>query len=543
MKLTTQPSRQICFLLILVVSLGVTFRFAYLGKKVYWFDEAMTSLRISGNSYDDAPIVFNNTIRTAGDLIAYQDVDSSNKSLLEVLRVLAKRPEHAPLYYLMARFWAQLFGSTPAAMRTLPALISLLAIPGMFFLCRELFRDLPLTSWIATGLIAVSPLQLLYAQEAREYSLWFVATLFSTGAFTRAIRLRNRSSWLIYAFSFAVGLVSHVLFILVGAAHICSLFFIERFKLTPLIKKHLLSIGVGIVLVLPWSLFLATNLHRIQDRVGWSRSAIAFPELAKHWILNFGKNFWDLNFRGGENFSPLAYLNFALMLLLVFSIIALIKYADRKSRLIILSLMGCTTLPFFIPDILIGGVRSISPRYFLPAYLTIHLCLVYFLSLYAVSKEALKRKLSRLILSMLLIGGIASCFLISRADTWWHREFSYYNKEVAQIIQSSTAPLVIAADFWLNFGEVLSLSHFLSPDTHLLLLHNPHTDSDNPQDCCPQLTESLARKFEVFFVFKPSQFFREILFSQGYELEEIHPQGNLWRIRKFPSALSYSKDS
>src|SRR5207248_4961479 len=90
--------------------------------------------------------------------------------------------------------------------------------PGLYWLCRELF-GCSRTAWMAVALLAVSPFHVLYAQEAREYSLWTVAILLSSAALLRAARLQTRRTWWAYAASVALGLYSHTLFVLVAGAH------------------------------------------------------------------------------------------------------------------------------------------------------------------------------------------------------------------------------------------------------------------------------------------------------------------------------------
>ena len=40
----------------------------------------------------------------------------------------------------------------------------------MYWLCLELFES-SVTAWLAVAIIAISPFQIVYAQEARPYSL------------------------------------------------------------------------------------------------------------------------------------------------------------------------------------------------------------------------------------------------------------------------------------------------------------------------------------------------------------------------------------
>ena len=118
------------FLIIVVLVLGIFFRFANLGNKVYWIDEAYTSLRISG--YTEVEMLTQisyQQIISPSDLQKYQQINSET-NLTDTLHSLATEdPQHPPLYYILARHWAQWFGSSVTAMRSLAAVISLLVFP------------------------------------------------------------------------------------------------------------------------------------------------------------------------------------------------------------------------------------------------------------------------------------------------------------------------------------------------------------------------------------------------------------------------------
>ncbi len=64
-------------LLILVLVVGVFFRFVNLDRKVYWHDEAYTSLRISGYTSEEVNHqVFNGQLISIKDLYKYQRPNS-----------------------------------------------------------------------------------------------------------------------------------------------------------------------------------------------------------------------------------------------------------------------------------------------------------------------------------------------------------------------------------------------------------------------------------------------------------------------------------
>jgi uncharacterized membrane protein len=127
------PLGGLWFLVIIILVVGVFFRFVNLDHKVYGFDETFTLLRISG--YTESEVVSqvcNGQEIGVEDLQKYQRI-ALEKSLTDTVKSLAvEDSQHPPLYYLMVRLWVQKFGSSVAAIRSLSALMSLIAFPCLY---------------------------------------------------------------------------------------------------------------------------------------------------------------------------------------------------------------------------------------------------------------------------------------------------------------------------------------------------------------------------------------------------------------------------
>jgi len=240
-KIWAVPPSWLRFLILTLLVLGLFFRLGNLDRKVYWFDETYTSLRTSGfTEFEVIQNLSNTGIIDRETLQKYQH-PNPEKNVVDTIRSLAlEDPQHPPFYYLLARFWMQVFGNSPAAMRSLPALISLLAFPGIYWLCLELFAS-PLVGLIAVALLAVSPLHILYAQEARQYSLWTVTVLLSSIALLRAIRLKTKVSWLIYALTLTASLYTFLLSFLVASGHGIYVLVSEKFKFSKTLISYFLA--------------------------------------------------------------------------------------------------------------------------------------------------------------------------------------------------------------------------------------------------------------------------------------------------------------
>lgn len=181
------PPTWLRFLIIIILVLGLFFRFVNLDRKIYWMDETYTSLRISGYTESEvAQQLLEGQILSLQDLHQYQRINPE-KSIVDTVKGLAtEEPQLAPLYFILVRFWAQMFGDSVVAIRSFSAFLSVLAFPCIYWLCLELFES-SLVGGLACMLLAISPFQLVYAQEARQYSLWTVAILLSSASLLREI--------------------------------------------------------------------------------------------------------------------------------------------------------------------------------------------------------------------------------------------------------------------------------------------------------------------------------------------------------------------
>ena len=98
--------------IIIVILWGFFFRVTNIDKKIYWHDEVYTSLRVAGYKGDEVVTTFfNGEITTAKDLLKFQ-ILKPETPLIYTINSLIEHPEHPPLYYLLLRFWQDLFNSS-----------------------------------------------------------------------------------------------------------------------------------------------------------------------------------------------------------------------------------------------------------------------------------------------------------------------------------------------------------------------------------------------------------------------------------------------
>jgi uncharacterized membrane protein len=216
----TNPPSWLKILVIIFMGLSIFCRFTNLGQKIYSSDENWTSVAISGHTLDELKqeVSQNQGIIPISNFDKYQHINLDRGVADTVNYLITSDPQHPPLYYVMVRLWAQVFGDSSAGVRSLSAVISLLIFPTVYWLCLELF-DSAVVGWLAMALIAVSPLQLYFAQEARQYTLWMVEILGSSAALLRAMRQENKSNWALYSLSLVLGLYTHLFTGLIMISH------------------------------------------------------------------------------------------------------------------------------------------------------------------------------------------------------------------------------------------------------------------------------------------------------------------------------------
>jgi uncharacterized membrane protein len=507
--------RMLIILIIIILASGIFFRFANLDKKVYWGDETATSLRISGYTLSELQeLGFLGEEMGVKDLQKYQ-YPNQEKNLYNLIVGLAKEePQHPPLYFILARFWVKLFGHSVAVTRSISAVLSLLAFPCIYWLCRELFKT-SLPGWLAMALLAVSPIQILYAQEARSYSLWSVTVLLSSAALLKAIRLNTRISWLTYAISLTLGLYTIVLSVIVAIGQGIFVIFRENFRLTKIVRSYLWSSLVGFILFFPWILAIIFNVSEAIETTDWTRQKVSFLNLLKIWLLNISRIFFDVNYNFTKRNSLLYIIILLLFFLVIYSIYFLCRYACKQAWLFVLILIGTNFFSLVLPDLILGGIRSGVARYLFPFYLSIQIAVAYLLASKMSSMSMWQQKFWRGAAAILISLGIYSSVVISPADSWWNKYIDIYLPKVAEIVNQTERPIVIT-----GWHSLMSLSHILKPNVSI---QSPVSQQEAIAN---------AKKSYQFTVKPIANDFSDIFVYSARAIEELTKEKNNYRIDK-----------
>ena len=171
------------------------------------------------------------------------------KSSLDIFWTKVVNDIHPPLYYVILKGWISIFGYSVASCRSLSALFSILTIPFLYLIGKEI-KDEKL-GLIIIFLYSIYPFSIYYANEVRSYSL--VHLLF-TVALLYAIRCikdpNNRSNYLFLGISGALLIYVHYIGIIYLISIYSGILFFNSIK--KIYKNLLISILVVILSYIPW---------------------------------------------------------------------------------------------------------------------------------------------------------------------------------------------------------------------------------------------------------------------------------------------------
>jgi len=197
------------FSLALILIIAALLRFHKLANRDLWFDEVLSVARAYG----------------------------------EISRI----DPQPPLYFLILRFWINLAGNSEFAVRFPSVIFALASIfliykIGYFLLDRK-------TALLAAFVLALSPLHIWYAQEARAFSLFILSVLFLTYFFLVALKTDKDYRWIITCLILvAVLYVSYWALLLIPAL---SLVFILPSYRTKFVKWSI-CVAFALLLFIPW---------------------------------------------------------------------------------------------------------------------------------------------------------------------------------------------------------------------------------------------------------------------------------------------------
>lgn len=460
-------------MLLFGVAVGVFFRFYHLDQKTFWEDEIIGTVHSLG--YTEAEIVRSAPrISSAADLqIFFKPSPGKSGNISTTVTSLAlEDPQHTPLFYVGNRLWIERVGSSVTMLRFLPACYGCFAIVAMYWLGIELFR-LHGTALIASAFLAVSPIAVLYSQEAREYSLWTLAVLVSSAIFLRACRLDSRAWWLAYAVSTVMGLYVYPLTALIIFGHGLYLSTAVGIRSASVARNFVAACLLAGCLFVPWLVRMNAGnglrgLHAILTTMTSPKTIVlTFWRDIKMSFVDFGYTDSRMIARTSS------LIGIALTVLIAFAIRFNAQARHRGNASFLLFGFVVPFVPFVAYDVIFHGGFVFQARYFIPVYLAVAFALASFLEnmLDRRTSNVAARAFWGIAVVSVSIVGIISCGISSNASTWYNKDYER-TPQVAAIVNRMRQPLVIADR---GTSRVLGLGFYLDPSVAMSL--NLHCDN------------------------------------------------------------------
>ncbi len=492
---------------------GLLFRFSGLGSKVFWWDETHTGRAIAGSFWPEiVEDIFDGQVHTRDEILVHQ-FPREGRTTVTTMRVLVwEDPRQVPLYFVLARAWVKILGPSTTILRAFSAVLSIISLPLVFLLGRELFRR-SLEGWVAVGLFAVSPLHLVYAQEARQYMLWVDLVLLASWLLLLALNRTSelgRPAWLwffLYTGAIGLTLITHLLTVLVMAAHLLFIVASERFRLTIAVWLTAAAQFVVALLFSPWALsILAEAKHRAW--ISWAATDVSIAQWLRMVIGSYARPFFDIN----TGIADLKFIDQAPVVLVLVFVLAgvalLIRWAPRQSRLFLVLLGLMCSMPMIVVDLFSGGWRTVVIRYQFPVVIAMQLCVAFAIARLLTSSERRWRRAGAGMAVLLVVCGVFSCVLYRRTDVWWSKGRAGALLAATEYVERWPEPLVVSS----GMGTSLSLAHASSDRVRFLCVEDPET---------PVIQD----EFEDVFLFKVSEAMLDRLTDSGWRLEKVGVPG------------------
>ena len=260
----------------MIIVVAAALRFAQLGSKALWLDEAMTVLIALGRGASDVPVGSVQPIAAVADIFTL----SPAARVADVVRRL-KDPiiqhTHPPLFYVLAHGWFTVHSPSPASLawwsRAPAAFFGIAAVFVIFRLGRAVASDR--AGLIAAASAAVSPLMVMISQEARNYTLPLVCV---TAAFLLLVRILDRLAepepagpllWSAWAAANIAGCYAHYYVLLSIAAQVITLAAMMRSRVRSALLPLMLSTATIAAAFLPWAPTFAA--HARSPEQAWMR--------------------------------------------------------------------------------------------------------------------------------------------------------------------------------------------------------------------------------------------------------------------------------
>lgn len=328
------------------------------------------------------------------------------------LEIIARtaRDVHPPGYYLIAKIWVIVFGTSELAIRSLSVLFSIGIIYLVYKIVEKIFNDK--AAFWASMLVAFSPFMVRFAQEARMYGVVAFFTTLGTYFLVKYIKDKNNKALIFYALSITVAIYTqyYAFFIIlvqwIIVAAVTPGFFSLKWRKS--FKKHVgifdykwwLAGLAPVMLYLPWFPVAYKQVTRVSGSY-WIK-----PEwINERTIPNNLTEFLVYTHLDGSNYNTLIgmTLYWLVAILLIGSGFVLLFKKDLRKRASLFLLYG------YLPMLLVFTLSKVKTpvyqdRYF--PFSAVAILAIWGIAISVIKNNIVRMAVGGLVIMVLIIGNV-----------------------------------------------------------------------------------------------------------------------------------------
>jgi hypothetical protein len=267
---------------VLLVLTTLTLRTVIALRPGLWADEIFSLAMATGHSLEhpaaDADVSRGDFVEPreaepARAFRRYTEHEPTAPGVRRILRAVLLSDTSPPLYYLLLSQWTRWLGTSDAALRLFSVLWSVLSLPLLWLVGRELGGER--AAGAACLLFLFSPIAMYYSAEGRMYALlWFLglALAWLTLRLSQHVRPSHAALWVIAS---ATGLLTHYFFAFVWLACVAWMG-LRRPRAVPWRMAAVLAVTT-LLLIVPWYLEVPASAARWRVSGRWLQGELAWP--------------------------------------------------------------------------------------------------------------------------------------------------------------------------------------------------------------------------------------------------------------------------
>ena len=388
-----------------------------------WFDEAFTSY-----------------------IIQFNFIEIANYTSTDV---------HPPFYYWVLKAWTELFGAGEFGMRSMSIFFAAATIVVTFLLTRRMFgRKVALVTLL---FLALSPMLVRYADEARMYTMAAFLVASATYALVKASEGQQKRWWVIYGVLVGLGMWTHYFTAFIWLAHWAWRAWVtyskgaafkvwwKRFFSKNWVLAHIVAVGV----FSPWLFFMVKQLTVVQASGFW------IPPASVNTPVNYLTNiFYYLEHGQVQSWFAVAMIVIiALVAVLLPKVYKSFSKTEKSNFILVASITWVAPILLFIVSL--PPLRpSFVERYLIPATVFFMVFLAVVLVVGSKKWRPIYRALPLLLIAGMMVFGITNVYKYGNYNK--NTDFHIVTRDVIEEIHKVAKPgePIIADTPW-NFYEAV----------------------------------------------------------------------------------------